>query len=94
MFLGMRPHCRPSLPEGADPRVGQTRRPREGKKRKPRRAPALHGGGRARPRRGRGAHERGGGRSVQGWDLNAVLLDFGVRFVFRFCRELQEKRPN
>ena len=27
-----------------------------------------------------------------GLDLNAVLLDFGFRFVFRFGRKVQEKR--
>ena len=32
--------------------------------------------------------------AVPGLDLNAVLLDFGFRFVFRFGREVQEKRPN
>ena len=29
-----------------------------------------------------------------GLDLNAVLLDFGFGFVFRFGREVQESRQN
>ena len=33
-------------------------------------------------------------RGQAGLDLNAVLLDFGFRFVFRFGREVQENRQN
>ena len=32
--------------------------------------------------------------ATTGLDLNAVLLDFGLRFVFRFGREAQENRQN
>ena len=45
-----------------------------------------------RPRIGR-RRQRGGRREGKaGLDLNAVLLDFGFRFVFRFGRKVQEKR--